>query len=113
VQQTRLVVFGQDTITVKLFKTGADIFVPGGFTPDGDGRNDILRPVCVGIRELNYFRVYNRWGQLVFSTNEIGKGWDGTISGQPQPTANFVYIAQGVDYTGKVIFKKGNVMLIR
>ena len=105
--------FGQDTITIKLFKTGADIFVPGGFTPDGDGRNDILRPVCVGIKELNYFRVYNRWGQLVFSTSEIGKGWDGTISGQQQPTANFVYIAQGVDYTGKVIFKKGNVMLIR
>jgi gliding motility-associated-like protein len=105
--------YGQDTITVKLFKTGADIFVPSGFTPGGDGHNDILRPVCVGIKELNYFRVYNRWGQLIFSTSEIGKGWDGTISGQPQSTANFVYIVQGVDYTGKVIFKKGNVMLIR
>lgn len=105
--------YGQDTITVKLFKTGTDIFIPGAFTPDGDGRNDILRPICVGIKELNYFRVYNRWGQVVFSTSEIGKGWDGTIGGQPQPTANFVYIAQGVDYTGKVVFKKGNVMLIR
>lgn len=105
--------YGQDTITVKLFKTGTDIFVPSAFTPGGDGHNDILRPICVGIRELNYFRVYNRWGELVFSTKEIGKGWDGTIRGQPQPTANFVYIVQGVDFTGKVIFKKGNVMLIR
>jgi len=105
--------YGQDTITVKLFKTGTEIFVPSAFTPDGDGRNDVLRPVCVGIRELNYFRVYNRWGELVFSSSEIGRGWDGTIKGQPQPTANFVYIVQGVDYTGKVIFKKGNVMLIR
>ena len=105
--------FGQDSITVKLFKTGTDIFVPSAFTPGGDGHNDVLRPICVGIRELNYFRVYNRWGQLVFSTSEIGKGWDGTIKGQPQSTANFVYMAQGVDYTGRVIFKKGNVMLIR
>ena len=105
--------FGQDTITVKLFKTGTDIFVPSAFTPDGDGRNDVLRPICVGIRELNYFRVYNRWGEVVFSSREIGKGWDGTIKGQAQSTANFVYMAQGVDYTGKVIFKKGNVMLIR
>jgi len=105
--------YGQDTITIKLFKTGTDIFVPSAFTPGNDGHNDILRPICVGIRELNYFRVYNRWGELVFSTSEIGKGWDGTIRGQPQPTANFVYLAQGVDYLGKVIFKKGNVMLIR
>jgi gliding motility-associated-like protein len=105
--------FGQDTITVKLFKTGTDIFIPSAFTPDGDGRNDILRPICVGIRELNYFRVYNRWGEVVFSTRQIGPGWDGTIKGQPQSTANFVYMAQGVDYTGRVIFKKGNVMLIR
>jgi len=105
--------FGQDSITVKLFKTGTDIFVPSAFTPGGDGHNDVLRPICVGIKELNYFRVYNRWGELVFSTREIGKGWDGTIKGQPQSTANFVYMTQGVDYTGRVIFKKGNVMLIR
>jgi gliding motility-associated-like protein len=105
--------FGLDTITVKLFKTGTDIFVPSAFTPGGDGHNDVLRPICVGIKELNYFRVYNRWGELVFSTREIGRGWDGTIKGQPQSTANFVYMAQGVDYTGRVIFKKGNVMLIR
>ncbi|HEY2721469.1 MAG TPA: gliding motility-associated C-terminal domain-containing protein [Chitinophagaceae bacterium] len=105
--------YGEDTITVKLFKTGPDIFVPSGFTPNGDGRNDILKPICVGIKQLNFFRVYNRWGQLVYSTSSIGIGWDGNLSGQPQSTGNFVYIAQGVDYTGKVIFKKGNVMLIR
>lgn len=105
--------YGEDTITVKLFKTPPDIFVPGGFTPNGDALNDVLRPICVGIKELNFFRIYNRWGQLVFSTSEIGKGWDGTIDGQPQPTGNFVYMAKGVDYTGKMIFKKGNVTLIR
>ena len=105
--------YGEDAITVTLFKTGPDIFIPSGFTPNGDGHNDVLRPIPVGIKQLNYFSVYNRWGQLVFSTSEIGKGWDGTINGQPQATGNFVYIAQGIDFTGKVIFKKGNVTLVR
>jgi gliding motility-associated-like protein len=105
--------YGEDTITVTLFKTGPDIFVPSGFTPNADGLNDVLRPLCVGVKQLSFFRIYNRWGQMVFNTSEIGKGWDGTISGQAQATGNFVYMAQGIDYSGKIIFKKGNVMLIR
>lgn len=105
--------FAEDDINVKVFKTGPDIFVPSGFTPNGDGHNDVIRPILVGIKQLNYFRIYNRWGQLVFSTTQSGKGWDGRISGQEQRTDNFVYIVQGIDYTGKIIAKKGNVMLIR
>jgi gliding motility-associated-like protein len=105
--------YGEDNIKVTLFKTGPDIFVPTGFTPNGDGRNDILTPICVGIRQLNFFRIFNRWGQLVFSTKEIGRGWDGRIGGAPQATFNFVFMVQGVDYTGKVIFKKGTITLIR
>lgn len=104
--------YAEDDIKVTIFKTGPDIFVPSAFTPNGDGKNDIIKPICVGISQLNYFRIYNRWGQLVFSTSQIGKGWDGTIGGSIQSTGNFVYMAQGVDYTGKVIFKKGNVVLI-
>jgi gliding motility-associated-like protein len=105
--------YGEDAITIKLFKTGPDIFVPSGFTPNGDGLNDVLRPITVGIKQLNFFRIYNRWGQLVFGTSEIGKGWDGQIGGQPQATGNFVFMVQGVDYTGKIIFKKGNITLVR
>jgi len=105
--------YGEDTIKVTVFTTGPDIFVPSGFSPNGDGRNDIIKPICVGISQLNFFRIYNRWGQLVFTTSEIGRGWDGLISGSPQPTSSFVYVAQGIDYTGKTIFRKGNIMLIR
>jgi len=46
----------------------ADIYVPTAFTPNRDGRNDILRPVLMGIKELKYFRVYSRWGELLFET---------------------------------------------
>ncbi|MGC4036187.1 MAG: gliding motility-associated C-terminal domain-containing protein [Chitinophagaceae bacterium] len=105
--------YGEDNIKVTVFTTLPDIFVPSGFTPNGDGRNDIIKPICVGITQLNYFQIYNRWGQLVFSTKEIGKGWDGTINGTLQGTSNFVYIAQGVDYTGKTVNRKGNIALIR
>lgn len=104
---------GYDTVTVRVFKTGADIFVPSGFTPNGDGQNDVIRPVLVGIAQLNFFRIYNRWGQLVFSTNQAGQGWDGNIGGSKQSTENYVYMVQGIDYTGKVVNKRGNIVLIR
>ncbi|MEJ0105298.1 MAG: T9SS type B sorting domain-containing protein [Bacteroidota bacterium] len=105
--------YGEDNIKVTVFTTAPDIFVPSGFSPNGDGRNDIIKPICVGISQLNFFRIYNRWGQLIFSTSEMGRGWDGLISGSPQPTSSFVYIAQGIDYTGKTILRKGNITLIR
>jgi len=105
--------YGEDAITVRVFKTGPDIFVPSAFTPNGDGHNDVMRPVLVGIKQLNFFRIYNRWGQLIFQTTENEKGWDGKIGGQDQTTNNFVYFVQAVDYTGRVITKKGTFTLIR
>lgn len=105
--------YGEDNIIVTIFSTGPDMFIPKAFTPNGDGLNETIYPICVGIRQLNYFRIYNRWGQLVFSTSEIGKGWDGKINGAVQTTNNYVYVAEAVDYTGKVLFRKGNVTLIR
>jgi gliding motility-associated-like protein len=104
---------GQDEIVVKVFKTAPDIFVPTGFTPNKDGRNDILKPICVGITKLEYFRVFNRWGQLVYETREFNKGWDGTVNGQPQDNGTYVFMAQGSDYTGKIVFRKGTTVLIR
>ena len=81
--------YAEDDINVKVFKTGPDIFIPTAFTPNGDGHNDVIRPILVGIKQLNFFRIYNRWGQLVFSTSESNKGWDGRISGRDQTTGNF------------------------
>jgi gliding motility-associated-like protein len=101
------------TLLVKIFRTNPRIFVPTGFTPNGDGRNDILKPIAVGIEKIEYFRVYNRWGQLVFSTTTNGHGWDGRISGKPQTTNTFVWLVKAVDYTGKSVFEKGTATLIR
>lgn len=100
-------------VSVKIFKTNPQVFVPTAFTPDGDGRNDLFRPIAVGISRIEYFRVFNRWGQLVFSTTVNGKGWDGRIGGKEQGSGTFVWLVKGVDYTGKTFFAKGTVTLIR
>lgn len=102
-----------DTILIRVFKTGPDIFVPTGFTPNQDGRNDVFRPIYAGMTKVDFFRVYNRWGQLVFSSTVNGQGWDGTINGIKQNTGTYVWMVQAVDFTGKVHFKKGTVTLIR
>ena len=101
------------SITVNVFKTGPDIFVPTGFTPNNDGRNDIFRPIYAGMSQVDFFRVYNRWGQLVYSTKINGAGWDGKLGGITQNSGSFVWMVQAIDFTGKVHFKKGTVVLIR
>jgi gliding motility-associated-like protein len=103
----------RDTINIKVFATAPDIFVPTAFTPNNDKRNDQLIPIPVGISSFDFFRVYNRFGELVFSANTVGKGWDGRIQGKEQNTGTFTWYVQGTDFTGKRIFKKGTSTLIR
>lgn len=104
---------GSDTLLVKVYASRPDIFVPNAFTPNGDGRNDQLAPICVGISQLQYFRIFNRWGQLVFSTTSMGNGWDGSIGGLAQAPGTYVYSVQGVDFNGRLIAKKGSLVLLR
>ncbi len=78
-----------------------------------DGKNDLLRPIPIGIAQLTYFKLYNRWGQLIFSTNEMGKGWNGIFNGEQQPTGTYIFQAEGKDFTGKIVYKKGTAVLIR
>ena len=104
---------GEDDIFVRVFRNAPDILVPSGFTPNADGKNDIVKAIPIGIKTLNYFNVYNRFGQLLFSSPEIGKGWDGNFGGSAQPPGTYVYMTQGTDYLGNTIFRKGTVVLIR
>ncbi|MCU7549496.1 gliding motility-associated C-terminal domain-containing protein [Chitinophagaceae bacterium LB-8] len=100
-------------ITVKVFQKGPYIYVPNAFTPNDDGRNDLLRPIAVGIQRIEQFIVYNRWGQTVFSTAENGNGWDGRINGKEQASGTYVWLVKAVDYNGKSYFRKGTAALIR
>ncbi|MFN2440178.1 MAG: gliding motility-associated C-terminal domain-containing protein, partial [Chitinophagaceae bacterium] len=89
------------------------VFVPMAFTPNKNGKNDHLQPYLLNIRELTYFKIYNRWGQLVFSTTEIGKGWDGNINGIQQPEETYTWILKCIDIDGKLIKQSGRSILIR
>ena len=93
--------------------TGTNILVPKAWSPNGDGHNDKLQPFTVNIKELKYFRIFNRWGQLVFETNSIGQGWDGIFKGQPQPLDTYQWIAEGIGNDGQPVKRAGNSVLLR
>jgi len=103
---------GYDTVWIKAFN-GITYYVPNAFSPNGDSKNDIFRPVPVGIVSTEMFRIYNRYGELVFETAQWMKGWDGTFKGKPQPVGNYVWILKGKGRNGRVIEMKGNVVLVR
>ncbi|WP_089891283.1 Ig-like domain-containing protein [Chitinophaga arvensicola] len=91
---------------------GNNIFVPNLFSPNGDGINDIEYVYGTAIAQLE-FRIYNQWGQLVFTSKDQRQGWDGTMSGQKQPVGVYVWIVKATMQDGTVITKKGNVTLMR
>jgi len=103
---------GVASATLKVYK-GPDIYVPTGFTPNADGKNDKFYPITVGIKEINYFKVFNRWGQMVFFSSKLNEGWDGKLSGSEQPSGVYVWIVKATTRDNRVITKKGTVMLIR
>ncbi|MCX6315179.1 MAG: PKD domain-containing protein [Sphingobacteriales bacterium] len=101
-----------DTVIVKIYK-GPDIYLPNAFTPNDDGLNDLLRGIPVGLQQFNWLRIFNRYGQEIFSTTDYHKGWDGKWKGQKQDNGVYVVIASGIDFRGNPINKKATVMLIR
>ncbi|UYQ93513.1 PKD domain-containing protein [Chitinophaga horti] len=102
---------GTDDIYVR-FIEGPEIYVPTGFTPNGDGLNDVFRPLPVGMT-LETFRIFNRWGQQIFQTNVYMKGWDGNRGGSPAEVGTYVWVVTGKDQTGKYVERKGTVTLLR
>jgi gliding motility-associated-like protein len=100
-------------IKVKVFQTLPSVFVPNAFSPNSDGRNDLLRPIAVGMARIDYFRIYNRWGQLVFGTTTNEHGWDGTIAGKLQPSGTYVWVVKAVDYLGSPYMQRGTLVLVR
>ncbi|MEZ5017610.1 MAG: PKD domain-containing protein [Flavipsychrobacter sp.] len=97
-------------------KVDADIFpladIPTAFTPNGDGNNDILLVRGSGIETVN-LRIFNRWGELVFETNEESVGWDGNYKNKEQPTDAYAFVLNVSFVDGTTLYKKGNVTLIR
>ncbi len=109
---------GSDTIRIKVFCTDAQMYIPNAFTPDGDGVNDILMVRGKGILSVRSFRIFNRWGEVVFEKNNFppnnpAYGWDGRIRGVQGPPDVFVYTADVICENGTAYSYKGNVSIIK
>ncbi len=91
---------------------GDDLFVPNAFSPNGDGKNDILFVRGSSIANMQ-FLVYNQWGEKVFESNAPSSGWNGLFGGKPQPVGVYVYVLRVTKTNGETINKKGSVTLIR
>lgn len=103
---------GKDSVFIRVLPLD-DIYIPTGFTPNGDGKNETFYPLFGTHLTLKEFSVFNRWGQRVFSTQMRGYGWNGKINDKLQGSGVFVYIVRLVDATGKLYDKKGTLTLIR
>jgi gliding motility-associated-like protein len=101
-----------DTLLVQIVEK-AEIMVPTAFTPNGDGLNDFLRPVPLGVKEMRYFKVFNRWGGLVFDSRATNPVWDGSFKGMKQASQSYIWMAEGVSFSGEIISRKGTSVLIR
>jgi gliding motility-associated-like protein len=88
------------------------IYVPNGFTPNGDGVNDEWLVFGTGIKDIKA-TVYNRWGEKIFESDDQSQGWDGTYRGQAQPPGVYVYLVDVVYLSGEKVTKRGSLTLIR
>lgn len=88
------------------------IFVPNAFTPNGDGENDVLFVRGYSITGL-YFIIYNRWGEKVFETRDIARGWDGTFKGKAPCSDVYGYYLEVDCFGGERFVKKGNVTILK
>lgn len=88
------------------------VYVPNAFTPNGDGNNDMFMVYGQDIKTAS-LKVFNRWGELVFESNNQFSGWDGTYKGQPAPTSVYTYVAEITYLNNTATDRKGTVNLIR
>ena len=94
----------------------ASIYVPNAFTPDGDGKNETFFPVCIGMDPDQFeMWIYDRWGNMIFFTDDLNKGWDGRVQGHSEIAQidTYVWKIKATDLTGKQFNQLGKVSLIK
>ncbi len=97
--------------SVEVF-SGSLLDIPNAFSPNGDNTNDEFLPINYGITEYE-FKIYNRWGELIFQTSNPGKGWDGTFKGVEQELDVYIYVITGKGFDNSPYYQQGNVTLVR
>ncbi len=100
-----------DNVLVRAFDV--NLYVPNVFSPNGDGVNDVLYVNLINIKQLKFYRIYDRWGKKMFETNDPTQGWDGKWNGALQHIDTYTWVAEAVDNNGTYVTKSGTVTLLR
>ncbi|MCB0696542.1 MAG: PKD domain-containing protein, partial [Chitinophagaceae bacterium] len=105
-------------VKIMVLCDNSQLYIPNTFTPNGDGMNDIFMVRGSGISTLKSFRVYNRWGELLFerlnaNVNDQTAGWDGTFNGAQLPPDVYVYMVEAYCENGDLLKTKGDITIIR
>ncbi len=103
---------GYDTINITV-SNEPYIFVPNAFTPNGDGSNDFLKIIASGYKKLNYFKIFNRWGQMVFNTSNFKQGWNGKFKNKDADIGTYYWVLSATDPNNRTVIDKGDITLIR
>ena len=104
--------YGTDTVNVLVVDHPA-FYLPTGFSPNGDGLNDIFRPLAIGYKTLKFFRIYDRWGEEVYYSTTLNDGWDGTYNRHRAALGTYYWQIGYIDRYGKDGNMKGCVTLVR
>jgi len=98
-----------NTVIVEVIPT---LYIPSSFTPNGDGVNDVFRPVFSGFTKMKMF-IYNRWGEEIYSFETLDGGWNGMFENKPAPSGHYAFLFTATDNRYKVIEKGGSVLLLK
>jgi gliding motility-associated-like protein len=104
---------GSDSIVIGIDQCLFGAYFPNAFTPNGDGHNDVFKPVMLGTLLSYRMMIFNRYGQLVFRSSDSSKGWDGTSSGVLQDSGTYVWSCSYQFAGNTPKNEKGTVVLIR
>ncbi len=104
----------QDSVIIRVMACDPEsVFLPNVFTPNGDGLNDVLFLSSKVLNSINYFRIFDEWGRMLFETKNINDTWDGSVNGLSASTDVFAYVLEGKCQNGSPVLKYGNITLVR
>jgi len=100
------------TVKIKVLDI-TQLDIPNAFSPNGDGINDLFHIRVTGYFKLDGYKLFNRWGQLIFETKDITRDWDGRYNGNPLPIGSYYWVIEGIDVKGEKLRRTGSVTLLR
>lgn len=103
----------RDSVVIRVGCDNDVVFIPNAFSPNEDGQNDVFYVRSKGLRNVDYLRIYDRWGKLMFESNSLSQGWDGTNNGKPVMPGVYIYHLKATCSNGQMIMMQGNVTVVK